>query len=158
EQARPHLPDGLRYATDAMDALAGADVLVLVTEWNEFRALAPDRLAAAMTGRVIMDMRNVFDPIAMRAAGFDYHGIGRGGPMTALATETPGSIRPARAARRPRMTPSPARTRRKSRPASESAPQAESKNSRLWVFTSSRNMAAESTTGRDAAPHSALSL
>jgi UDPglucose 6-dehydrogenase len=88
EQARPHLPDGLRYATDAMDALAGADVLVLVTEWNEFRALAPDRLAAAMTGRVIMDMRNVFDPIAMRAAGFDYHGIGRGGPMTALATET----------------------------------------------------------------------
>ncbi len=56
---------------------AGADALVLITEWNEFRALAPARLAEAMRGRVLVDLRNVYDPVAMREAGFDYHGIGR---------------------------------------------------------------------------------
>ena len=60
-----------------MDAVAGADALVLITEWNEFRALAPARLAAAMRGRVLVDLRNVYDPMAMRQAGLTYHGIGR---------------------------------------------------------------------------------
>ena len=80
EQARPLLPDGIIYCRDALDAAAGADALVLITEWNEFRAIAPDRLAAAMRGRVLVDLRNVYDPAAMRAAGFTYHGIGR--PLT----------------------------------------------------------------------------
>jgi UDPglucose 6-dehydrogenase len=62
-----------------MDALTGADVLVVITEWNEFRALDPGRLAAAMRGRTIVDLRNIYDPAAMRAAGFKYHGIGRPG-------------------------------------------------------------------------------
>jgi UDPglucose 6-dehydrogenase len=60
-----------------MDAVAGADALVLVTEWNEFRALAPERLRAAMRGAVAVDLRNVYDPAAMRAAGFTYHCVGR---------------------------------------------------------------------------------
>ena len=80
EQARPLLPDGITYCRDALDAAAGADALVLITEWNEFRAIAPDRLAGAMRGRVLVDLRNVYDPAAMRAAGFIYHGIGR--PLT----------------------------------------------------------------------------
>ena len=63
--------------TDALDAAAGADALVLITEWNEFRALSPVRLRDAMVGRVLVDLRNVFDPVAMRQAGFSYHGIGR---------------------------------------------------------------------------------
>ncbi len=50
---------------------------MLITEWNEFRALAPDRLREAMRGRVLVDLRNVYDPVAMRAAGFTYQGIGR---------------------------------------------------------------------------------
>ena len=77
EQARPLLPPSVRYCHDARAALSGADALVVVTEWNEFRALAPDRLAEAMRGRVIVDLRNIFDPAAMRAGGFAYHGIGR---------------------------------------------------------------------------------
>jgi UDPglucose 6-dehydrogenase len=77
DQARPLLPETVTFCRDAPDAAEGADALVLVTEWNEFRALAPERLAAAMRGRVLVDLRNVYDPAAMRAAGFAYHGIGR---------------------------------------------------------------------------------
>jgi UDPglucose 6-dehydrogenase len=77
EQARPLLPDAINYCADAMDAVTEADALVLITEWNEFRALAPTRLAEAMRGRILIDLRNVYDPIAMRQAGFEYHGIGR---------------------------------------------------------------------------------
>jgi UDPglucose 6-dehydrogenase len=75
--AKPLLPAQVHYATGALDAAKGADALVLLTEWNEFRALAPEKLAGAMKGRVLLDLRNVYDPPAMRAAGFDYHSIGR---------------------------------------------------------------------------------
>lgn len=77
EQARPLLPAGVTYCRDAYDALAGADALVVVTEWNEFRALAPDRIRSAMQGQVVVDLRNVFDPAAMTQAGMTYQGIGR---------------------------------------------------------------------------------
>ncbi len=77
EQARSVLPDGVEYCRDAMDAATGADALVLITEWNEFRALAPARLTAAMRGRVLVDLRNVYDPAAMRQAGLEYHCVGR---------------------------------------------------------------------------------
>ena len=77
EQARPMLPASVTFCTDAYDAAAGADILVVVTEWNEFRAISPERLCGAMRGRLMMDLRNVFDPKIMAAAGFDYRGIGR---------------------------------------------------------------------------------
>jgi len=77
EQARPLLPESVTYCRDALDAAAGADAVVLVTEWNEFRALSPTRLSDTMRGRVLVDLRNAWDPIAMRQAGFEYHGIGR---------------------------------------------------------------------------------
>ena len=80
EQAKPLLPNGVRYCRDAMDAVHGADVLVVVTEWNEFRALAPARLKQAMRGDVVVDLRNVYDPAAMIAAGLVYQGIGRAVP------------------------------------------------------------------------------
>jgi UDPglucose 6-dehydrogenase len=79
EQARPLLPESVTYCRDAMDAVTGADAAVLITEWNEFRALSPARLRDTMSGRVLVDLRNAWDPIAMRQAGFDYHGIGRPG-------------------------------------------------------------------------------
>ena len=75
--ARPLLPGAVEYCRDAMDAASGAEVLVLITEWNEFRALAPAKLASAMRGRVVVDLRNVYDPVAMRHAGLAYHSIGR---------------------------------------------------------------------------------
>jgi UDPglucose 6-dehydrogenase len=77
EQARAVLPDGVAYCRDAYDAAAGADVLVVITEWNEFRALSPAKLAATMRGKIIVDLRNVYDPVAMTQAGFAYHSIGR---------------------------------------------------------------------------------
>ena len=77
QQAGPLLPGGVIYCRDAFDAAQGADVLVVITEWNEFRALSPTRLRTAMCGQVLIDLRNVYDPIAMRQAGFDYHCIGR---------------------------------------------------------------------------------
>jgi UDPglucose 6-dehydrogenase len=75
--AKPLLPDGVIYCKDALDAAHGADVLVVVTEWNEFRALNPAKLKATMRGSVIVDLRNIFDPVAMREAGFTYSSIGR---------------------------------------------------------------------------------
>jgi len=80
EQARTVLPGSVVYCKDALDAVAGADALVLITEWNEFRALSPGRLRDVMHGQVMVDLRNVYDPIAMRHSGFDYHGIGRPDP------------------------------------------------------------------------------
>jgi UDPglucose 6-dehydrogenase len=77
QQAQPLLPDSVKYCRDAFDAAEGADALVLITEWNEFRALNPARLRATMRGRVLVDLRNVYDPVAMRQAGFDYHCVGR---------------------------------------------------------------------------------
>jgi UDPglucose 6-dehydrogenase len=77
EQARPLLPPGVVYCRDAMDAVTGADALVVITEWNEFRALSPARLRGAMQGGVLVDLRNVYDPVAMSQAGFEYHSIGR---------------------------------------------------------------------------------
>jgi UDPglucose 6-dehydrogenase len=79
EQARTVLPHDVFFCQSALDAAQGADVLVLVTEWNEFRAISPERLREVMRGRIVVDLRNVYDPAAMRAAGFRYQGIGRPG-------------------------------------------------------------------------------
>jgi UDPglucose 6-dehydrogenase len=80
EQAKPHLPSQVIYTTDPIEAATGADALVVVTEWNLFRAVSPARLKALMRGSVIVDLRNIFDPAAIRAAGFAYHAIGRALP------------------------------------------------------------------------------
>jgi UDPglucose 6-dehydrogenase len=76
-QAQKILPPQVEYCRDAMHAAEGADALVVITEWNEFRALDPERLANVMRGRVLVDLRNIYDPAAMIKAGFDYTGIGR---------------------------------------------------------------------------------
>jgi UDPglucose 6-dehydrogenase len=75
--AKPMLPGAVHYAASALDAAKGADALVVLTEWNEFRALSPERLRRAMRGDVLLDLRNVYDPEAMRSAGFRYQSIGR---------------------------------------------------------------------------------
>jgi UDPglucose 6-dehydrogenase len=77
EQARPLLPPGVVYCRDALDAASGADLLIVLTEWNEFRAIDPARLCEAMRGDLVIDLRNLYEPAAMRAAGFRYQSIGR---------------------------------------------------------------------------------
>lgn len=75
--ARNFLPDV--EMTESVYALAeGADALILVTEWNEFKHLDLARIREVMKQPVLMDGRNVYDPAAVRAAGFDYRAIGRG--------------------------------------------------------------------------------
>lgn len=75
--ARPVLPAEVIYVDDALAAAEGADILVVLTEWNVFRAIAPERLRAAMRGHRIADLRNIWDPARMREEGFDYQSIGR---------------------------------------------------------------------------------
>ncbi|MBC7601357.1 MAG: UDP-glucose/GDP-mannose dehydrogenase family protein, partial [Ramlibacter sp.] len=68
---------GLTYADSAMAALEGADALVIVTEWKEFRSPDFDAIAAALKSPVIFDGRNLYDPAQLRGRGFEYHAIGR---------------------------------------------------------------------------------
>ncbi len=76
EAAKPMLPPGTGYCASAEEALQGADAMVVVTEWGEFRQIAPAELRRKMAGDVVVDLRNVFDAAAMAEAGFRYHGIG----------------------------------------------------------------------------------
>jgi UDPglucose 6-dehydrogenase len=62
---------------DAYSACSGADVLVIITEWNQFRMLDLNRVKALLRRPAIVDLRNVYDPAPMRAAGFSYVGVGR---------------------------------------------------------------------------------
>ncbi len=79
-QGKKHAEDmlpGVHWCDSALDAADGADVLAVVTEWNEFRALDLAAAKARMTGDALVDLRNVFSRNAARAAGFTYSGIGR---------------------------------------------------------------------------------
>jgi UDPglucose 6-dehydrogenase len=77
ENARAVMPE-VEYVADAYEAAAGASVLVLMTEWNEFRQLDLDRLKAAMVEHAVVDCRNVYGPSDFEALGFRYEGVGRG--------------------------------------------------------------------------------
>jgi len=67
----------VEWAAGPYKAAEAADILVLITEWNEFRALDLDRIRAAMRGDLMVDLRNVYLPAEARAAGFTYVSIGR---------------------------------------------------------------------------------
>jgi UDPglucose 6-dehydrogenase len=67
----------LDVVADAYDACAGADVVVVLTEWDEFRWLDFDRVTQLMRVSCIVDARNLLDPVAMRKRGFTYLGLGR---------------------------------------------------------------------------------
>jgi UDPglucose 6-dehydrogenase len=75
-EARPLMPE-VEFAPSAMDALEGADAVVLVTEWTEFSELDWGTAAERMNGRLLVDGRNALDPVTVRAAGLTYEGIGR---------------------------------------------------------------------------------
>jgi len=65
------------FAGDALEAVDGADAVVIVTEWPEFAELDWSEVAKRMPGRLVIDGRNFVDPETVRAAGFIYEGIGR---------------------------------------------------------------------------------
>ncbi|MGH7559922.1 MAG: UDP-glucose dehydrogenase family protein [Gemmatimonadales bacterium] len=77
ESARELYADRLYYARDPYDAVAGADALVIVTEWLVYRTPDFDRLKASLRRPLVVDGRNLYDPARMARLGFEYHCIGR---------------------------------------------------------------------------------
>ena len=61
------------------DCIKGTDAIVLITEWNEFRALDLDKVKMLLNSPVIIDLRNIYKPVSMNELGFKYVSIGRGG-------------------------------------------------------------------------------
>ena len=78
EEARKVLPEGIHYASGAYECAEGADALVIVTEWDAFRALDLDRLKAQLRSPIVVDLRNIYPPEDLIRRGFTYVGIGRG--------------------------------------------------------------------------------
>ncbi|MEY4229487.1 MAG: hypothetical protein RLZZ362_336 [Actinomycetota bacterium] len=74
---KPGVPQGVVVCTDPYDATTGADVLAVLTEWDDFRWLEPDKVASVMTGRAVIDGRNLLDRADWQRAGFSHEGIGR---------------------------------------------------------------------------------
>jgi len=76
KEAKVQLGDVV-WCKDAYDAMKGAHALVILTEWNEFRALDLDRVKSLLQKPVLVDLRNIYDPEKMKAAGFAYSSVGR---------------------------------------------------------------------------------
>ncbi|HKC65097.1 MAG TPA: UDP-glucose/GDP-mannose dehydrogenase family protein [Pyrinomonadaceae bacterium] len=76
DEARKILPS-IAYVEDEYAAVNGADVLIFMTEWNQFRALDMERIRTLMRSPKIADLRNIYEPEDMRELGFDYVGVGR---------------------------------------------------------------------------------
>jgi len=76
EEAKHSLPD-ISYAETEYDAIEGADLLVIITEWNQFRALDMAKVKELLKTPKIADLRNIYEPEDMRSLGFEYVGVGR---------------------------------------------------------------------------------
>ncbi len=76
EEASHHLED-VKWCEDSYEALEGADALVIITEWNEFRSLDMNRMEELMTSKTLIDLRNIYSPEEMGRRGFHYVSIGR---------------------------------------------------------------------------------
>lgn len=76
EEAKPHF-ENVTYCHDAYDCVTGADVLVIITEWDQFRALNTAKLKELMNGKVIVDLRNIYDVEHLQVEGFTVTGVGR---------------------------------------------------------------------------------
>ena len=77
EEAKHCLDNGVQFAADEYEAIRDADALVIVTEWNQFRALDMKRVKELLKSPKIADLRNIYEPGNMRAMGFEYVGVGR---------------------------------------------------------------------------------
>ncbi|RFB05121.1 UDP-glucose dehydrogenase family protein [Parvularcula marina] len=77
EEAKKLLPDALVYCDGPYQAMEGADIAVILTEWTNYRALDLDRVKSLLSAPKIVDLRNVYDPAQMERDGFEYSSIGR---------------------------------------------------------------------------------
>lgn len=78
EESKRYLPEeNMIYTSNAYDACSGADAVILMTEWNQYRALNLEKLGNIMKTKVFIDLRNVYEPAVLKNAGFEYAGVGR---------------------------------------------------------------------------------
>ena len=68
---------GIKFAKSAKEAVEEVDILLLLTEWNDFRKMDPEEIKKLMRGKAVVDARNIWDPSEMRKLGFEYIGVGR---------------------------------------------------------------------------------
>ena len=76
-EAKALLPETVQYKESALDCIVGVDAVVIVTEWNEFRALSAAQFVGSMRGNTMIDLRNLYQPDQVMAAGINYFSIGR---------------------------------------------------------------------------------
>ncbi len=91
EEARA-LIDGVEWQDDPYRAMDGAHALVVLTEWNEFRALDLDRIRSLLAAPVVVDLRNIYDPQMMAGAGFRYTCVGRPGSGAEAGPDQPAAV------------------------------------------------------------------
>ena len=77
EEAAHMLPSQIQYVAGPYEACTDADAVVLMTEWNQYRALDLDKLKKIMKQPIFVDLRNVYESTEMKAKGFSYVGVGR---------------------------------------------------------------------------------
>ena len=89
-EAKKLMPE-LEYCTDPYEAMDGADALILVTEWNAFRALDLTRVKRLLRRPLVIDLRNIYKPEEMAAIGLAYHSIGRASSPAGAEAAAPGA-------------------------------------------------------------------
>ncbi len=77
EESKKYLPDNVQYVKNAYEACTDADAVILMTEWNQYRALDLDKIGDLMNAKVFIDLRNVYEPEKLRNKGYAYIGVGR---------------------------------------------------------------------------------
>jgi len=77
DEAKRFLPDEIEYAGNAYDACQDADAVILMTEWNQYRALDLEKIRNCLKQPVFIDLRNVYEPEKLKSLGFQYTGVGR---------------------------------------------------------------------------------
>jgi UDPglucose 6-dehydrogenase len=78
ENAKKIFGDSIKYCDTPYDCLKGAEALIVLTEWNEFRNPDFEKIGKLMASKLIFDGRNIYDPVRVKDSGFEYYGIGRG--------------------------------------------------------------------------------
>ena len=76
-EAKQIFSDKVNFSTSAQDCMKDKDILVILTEWNEFRSLDPKSILELMNGNIVIDLRNIFDPKEMSDANVNYFSLGR---------------------------------------------------------------------------------
>jgi len=95
ERAKEELNSSIKLADSAYDAAAGADALLILTEWEEFALLDLERLRCSLKYPIVIDGRNLYDPHLMAQNGFTYYSVGRPTMSPELVTQQKSNL-PAR--------------------------------------------------------------